>query len=86
MIFSSVDVHLKDCDGLKEEISLKTRSDLPASMQPKVVVLTSDYPRLVNAKVDRQALVKNYEIEMELVRTIEIGVYTCSSAACSYMH
>jgi len=37
-------------------------------MQPKIVILDSDYPRLVNGKVDRQGLIQNYEKDLDEVR------------------
>ena len=54
-------------EDVKKIIEAKTKSDLPASMQPKIVILESDYPRLVNGKVDRQTLVRNYEKELDEV-------------------
>ena len=53
---------------LKKLIEEKSRSILPSSMIPKVVVLESDYPRLVNGKVDRQTLVRTFESKLNEVK------------------
>ena len=53
---------------MKKLIEEKSRSILPSSMIPKVVVLESDYPRLVNGKVDRQTLVRTLESKLDEVK------------------
>jgi len=51
----------------KDIIKARLKTDLPVSMQPKIVILGSDYPRLVNGKVDRQTIVRNYENDLDQV-------------------
>ena len=62
--------HLGPKEKSRETIEPKTKSELAAAMRPKIVILESDYPRLVNGKVDRQTLIRSYEKDLDEVRRL----------------